>query len=179
MQEDEDESSMMNWVMPQPQVPTLATQTTLVNNLVNNQFTKTVENLSVDVTDIEDHKKHNITKNIVTVKAQNVREEKKDLENVTAPNKTELNIEECLDDLVDGFESSISLNIIGDDDTESEDTMKLLQKTDVLKTRESTPSKLRTESIVDRIKNSLSPAPGRQIKGETLKLKQCFFKNKI
>ena len=83
-------------------------------------------------------------------------------------------IEECLDDLVDGFESSISLNIIGDDDTESEDTMKLLQKTDVLKTRESTPSKLRTESIVDRIKNSLSPAPGRQIKGETLKLKQCF-----
>ena len=120
-----------------------------------------------------------VIKNIEQKSLQIFSEEKKDLENVTAPNKTELNIEECLDDLVDGFESSISLNIIGDDDTESEDTMKLLQKTDVLKTRESTPSKLRTESIVDRIKNSLSPAPGRQIKGETLKLKQCFFKNQI
>ena len=39
--------------------------------------------------------------------------------------------------------------------------MKLLCKSNIHKTRESTPSKLRPESIVDRIKNSLSPAPQR------------------
>ena len=39
--------------------------------------------------------------------------------------------------------------------------MKLLCKSNIHKTRESTPSKLRPESIVDRIKNSLSPAPKR------------------
>ena len=32
--------------------------------------------------------------------------------------------------------------------------------------RETTPSKLRTESIVDRIKNSLSPAPNRHSIGQ-------------
>merc|ERR1719234_2004925 len=42
---------MMNWVIPPPSLPStnlIVNQTNLVNNLVNNQFSKAVDNLSLD-----------------------------------------------------------------------------------------------------------------------------------
>ena len=170
MKDDEDESSMMNWVMPVPQIPNLESQTELVNSLVNNQFTKTVENLKVESTKSSSYmnkKKSNSKSKIVKVCSQNV----SDNQSVDTTISPKLKIEESLDDLVEGFEGKsasldISTEIVHDneedEDTESEDTMKLLCKSNNVHTiRDSTPSKLRPESIVDRIKNSLSPAPQR------------------
>ena len=169
MKDDEDESSMMNWVMPVPQIPNLESQTELVNSLVNNQFTKTVENLKVESTKSSSYmnkKKSNSKSKIVKVCSQNV----SDNQSVDTTISPKLKIEESLDDLVEGFEGKsasldISTEIVHDneedEDTESEDTMKLLCKSNVHTIRDSTPSKLRPESIVDRIKNSLSPAPQR------------------
>ena len=157
---------MMNWVMPMPQVPNLASQTTLVNSLVNNQFTKTVENLQVESSkpSSHDNKRRASKSKIVKVCSQSV-SDTEPLEKILSP---KFKIEESLDDLVEGFDSkSVSLNIgteinkDEDEDTESEDTMKLLCKSNVNATRDTTPSKHRPESIVDRIKNSLSPAPQR------------------
>ena len=159
---------MMNWVMPMPQIPNLASQTALVNNLVNNQFTKTVENLQVESSKPSsfDNKRRASKSKIVKVCSQSV-SDNESLEKIHSPN---FKIEESLDDLVEGFDSkSVSLNMGSentdnkeeDEDTDSEDTMKLLCKNNVHTIRDSTPSKLRPESIVDRIKNSLSPAPQR------------------
>merc|ERR1712128_272895 len=42
---------MMNWVIPPPSLPSttsIVNQTNLVNNLVNNQFSKAVDNLTID-----------------------------------------------------------------------------------------------------------------------------------
>merc|ERR1712241_190592 len=65
--EDEDESSMMNWVIPPPSLPStniIVNQTNLVNNLVNNQFSKAMDNLSLD-TVVEN--KHNTDNAQMTV----------------------------------------------------------------------------------------------------------------
>ena len=158
---------MMNWVMPMPQVPNLASQTTLVNSLVNNQFTKTVENLDIESSKSRSYvnKKRSSRSKIVKVCSQQI-SGNESTDKILSP---KLNIEESLDDLVEGFDSkSVSLHIGSeshnneeDEDTESEDTMKLLCKSNVHTIRDTTPSKLRPESIVDRIKNSLSPAPQR------------------
>ena len=157
---------MMNWVMPMPQVPNLASQTTLVNSLVNNQFTKTVENLKAESSkpSLYDNRRRPSKSKIVKVCSQPVSDTESS-ENILSP---KFKIEESLDDLVEGFDSkSVSLNIgtevnkDEDEDTESEDTMKLLCKSNVNTIRDTTPSKHRPESIVDRIKNSLSPAPQR------------------
>ena len=157
---------MMNWVMPMPQVPNLASQTTLVNSLVNNQFTKTVENLKVESSkpSLYDNRRRPSKSKIVKVCSQSV-SDTEPLEKILSP---KFKIEESLEDLVEGFDSkSVSLNIgteinkDEDEDTESEDTMKLLCKSNVNTIRDTTPSKHRPESIVDRIKNSLSPAPQR------------------
>ena len=157
----------MNWVMPMPQIPNLASQTALVNSLVNNQFSKTVENLQVESSKSSSYvnkKKTNSKSKIVKVCPQPI-SDNEPIEKIQSP---KFKIEESLDDLVEGFDSkSVSLNIgtdvshEEDEDTESEDTMKLLCKSNVHTIRDSTPSKLRPESIVDRIKNSLSPAPQR------------------
>ena len=109
-QDEEDESSMMNWVMPMPQIPNLASQTALVNSLVNNQFTKTVENLQVESSKPSsfDNKRRASKSKIVKVCSQSV-SDNESLEKILSPN---FKIEESLDDLVEGFDSkSVSLNM--------------------------------------------------------------------
>ena len=107
--------------MPQmPQMaPTLASQTTLVNNLVNNQFSKTLQNLSstnprttnpVSAPCEQKQKNENTEENIVTP-VQVVPANNKAIDIEKEKNSPSLKIADDLDDLVDGFESSISLNI--------------------------------------------------------------------
>ena len=124
-EEEEDESSMMNWVMPQPVMPNLATQTKLVNNLINNQFTKTVENLTIETTKSPTPVKktsHIVAVNTVPLSSEEEKEDKVDkvvdiiVEMPPSPNPPSfmvhnLSVADDLDDLVVGFESSVSLNV--------------------------------------------------------------------
>jgi len=193
-EEDEDESSMMNWVIPPPSLPStniIVNQTNLVNNLVNNQFSKTVDNLSLD-TMVEN--KHNTgnpqntgptrtgdndkTKDkIFVAKEDNVSITREDQENENNQRKEiemvkhsqDLEIPDVvlikgddknLEDIEEKSCDLTSVTTFDDEDTESEDTLKLLRKTTGINVmRETTPSKHRTSSIVDRIKSTLSPAP--------------------
>jgi len=182
--EDEDESSMMNWVIPPPSLPStniIVNQTNLVNNLVNNQFSKTMDNLTLD-TATENKQNSTNTQNIVQVRTgeegtgqsnfslaeENIEtsqgekiemmRQSQDLElpHIVLSEKDDKNVE----DIEEKSSALTSVTNFDDDDTESEDTLKLLRKSiGISVPRETTPSKHRTSSIVDRIKSTLSPAP--------------------
>ena len=214
-EEDEDESSMMNWVIPPPSMPNtnfIVTQTNIVNNLVNNQFSKPVDNLTID-TEVETTQ-NNTNQMIVKVKdevstntnmtvssesvkkiehIENEKNQASKESNVEKMRQSEdrkseedflpdFSVDSVSDDHLEhsegGDEKSTTLTFVSkfdDDDTESEDTLRLMKKTeDIIVTRESTPSKLRTSSIVDRIKSSLSPAPTPAAERKT---KDCVNEN--
>jgi len=192
--EDEDESSMMNWVIPPPSLPStniIVNQTNLVNNLVNNQFSKAMDNLSLDTVVENKHNTDNAQKTVHARTGGN--EETQDKISVAKEDKIpvakegqenennqrqkiemmrhsqDLEIPDVVlikgedkhhEDIDDKSSDLTSVTTFDDEDTESEDTLKLLKKsTGINVMRETTPSKHRTSSIVDRIKSTLSPAP--------------------
>jgi len=198
-EEDEDESSMMNWVIPPPSLPSttsIVNQTNLVNNLVNNQFSKAVDNLTIDsaVENLQSNNKQTGGKvckedSLIRDLTQSARSSKTE-EYLDNENRQIMKIEMMrqsedleLPDVVlsDDYKQSDDIDdksspltcvskFDDDDDTESEDTLRLLKKNaGITLTRESTPSKLRTSSIVDRIKSSLSPAPTPVVASTTKK----------
>jgi len=216
-EEDEDESSMMNWVIPPPSMPStnlIVHQTNLVNTLINNQFSKTVDNLTIEsaVENVQNINKQIKVKpnydcseqvansSVCDNKPENKNEHFENKKNEVYKEPTiekmrqsedrkseddsehELIVENDLYDqakyIKDTEEKSTSLTFVSkfdDDDTESEDTLRLIKKSeDIIVTRESTPSKLRTDSIVDRIKSSLSPAPTPTAERKT---KECTNEN--
>ena len=99
---------MMNWVMPMPQDPNLASKPAQVNNLANIHypFTNTSDNLNVENKKSSSYinkKKTNSKSKIVKVGAKEVGNDDSQ-ENALSP---VLQIEEALDNLVEGFDSSI------------------------------------------------------------------------
>lgn len=196
-EEDEDESSMMNWVIPPPSLPStniIVNQTNLVNNLVNNQFSKAVDNLTIDteVENLHDNTKQVKVKELsdntsfMSSKTEeyldNENEQRNEIEQMRQSQDLELpdfvvsaDHVEHSEDIDDKSSSLTCVSNFDDEDTESEDTLRLIKKTaDIIVTRESTPSKLRTSSIVDRIKSSLSPAPTPAVER---KKKECVDEN--
>jgi len=181
--EDEDESSMMNWVIPLPSQSSntlVVNQTHLVNNLVNNQFSKTVSNLTTNLESEkectsnqkivrvqnkddkmrDDTEREEKTREILDNEKNSISEIERKKEEVFVRKATSVETTPNNDESEDKSLSLTSVSRFDDEDTESEDTLKLIEKScGVIITRETTPSKLRPNSIVDRIKNSLSPAP--------------------
>ena len=99
---------MMNWVMPMPQDPNLASKPAQVNNLTNIHypFTNTSDKLNVENKKSSSYinkKKTNSKSKIVKVGAKEVGNDDSQ-ENALSP---VLQIEEALDNLVEGFDSSI------------------------------------------------------------------------
>ena len=95
---------MMNWVMPMPQDPNLASKPAQVNNL-HYPFTNTSDNLNVENKKSSSYinkKKTNSKSKIVKVGAKEVGNDDSQ-ENALSP---VLQIEEALDNLVEGFDSS-------------------------------------------------------------------------
>ena len=148
--DDEDESSMMNWVIPPPSQPNTniaANRTTTLTNLTNNQLAKTMNNLSVTVnSNINNNDNDSISEDDTHLSVH-----------LTMPTRKQNSYKENDNDSLPDTET-LSKNITygdnNDDDTESDDTLTLMKKSADMK-KECT---VRTISIVDRIKNTLSPA---------------------
>jgi len=177
--EDEDESSMMNWVIPPPSMPNVNVNLNKTT-LVNNQMVKTMNNLSID------SKTEEIINDNQAIQKAKLNEENNNLSDedihlsvhIAMPtqtaNKTDINehndTQRCRkktesDSLPDlSFEDTETVNKnkeitdknTDDDDTATDDTLILIKKSEDIKA--SKDSTFRTVSIVDRIKNTLSPA---------------------
>jgi len=162
--EDDDESSMMNWVIPPPSQPSTninANRTNTTTNLTNTQLAKTMDNLASSAVD-------NVNQN-QKLNQQKDNQSDEDIHlsvHFTMPPRASQNRKESDNDSLPelSFEDTVTVSKktansgknYDDDDTESEDTLTLMRKTaDMKGTKEGT---VRTISIVDRIKNNLSPA---------------------
>eukprot|EP00092_Neocalanus_flemingeri_P080238 GFUD01100073.1.p1 GENE.GFUD01100073.1~~GFUD01100073.1.p1 ORF type:complete len:644 (-),score=201.76 GFUD01100073.1:19-1950(-) len=167
---DDDESSMMNWVIPPPSMPntdTNSNKTNSVTNLTSNQLSKTVGNLSVDSTSETNNKNKNSN---LSQDSRNTSEEDIHLSiHIPMPRKACRNDtdsqsqrkESDSDSLPDTETISKTYTYTekdseDDNDTASEDTLTLIKKNEDMKAAKD--GTFRTASIVDRIKNTLSPA---------------------
>eukprot|EP00090_Calanus_glacialis_P032443 TRINITY_DN53738_c0_g1_i1.p1 TRINITY_DN53738_c0_g1~~TRINITY_DN53738_c0_g1_i1.p1 ORF type:complete len:628 (+),score=157.87 TRINITY_DN53738_c0_g1_i1:133-2016(+) len=166
--DDEDESSMMNWLIPPPSQPTTNINANRTN-LTNTQFAKTLGNLSIDLISAT----NNGNENKEPSQPQDSRSSSEEdihlsvhlsrptraAKNATQPGLKDADSDSLPDLSVEetvSKKASYSGKNYNDDDTESEDTLTLIKKSEDMKgTKDGT---LRTVSIVDRIKNTLSPA---------------------
>ena len=146
--DDDDESSMMNWIMPPPSVP---------NN--NNNTTATVQQPQNESPANSLH---------VSVHLQPPAPQKKVSDASSDLSLPDLSVDHLHDHLNGN-------DLDGDSDTESEDTMKLMQESAAIKTYKDSRSPNRTTnnpgamSIVDKIKNNLQNSKVEQEAQERIK----------
>ena len=160
--DDDDESSMMNWIMPPPSLP---------NNNVN-----VVTKPPCPLPDVDDSSVH------ISVHLQPPAQTKKisDASDASLPDLSVTNDDEHV--VVDDDDS----------DTESEDTMKLMQESAAIKSYKDSRSPNRTSnhgggmSIVDKIKNNLQNSKqeqaeikqtSTQVSHQVAKVKKQYFKS--